>query len=135
LPLIENAISQLHAQLKEKHLDSHLQVTAKPELTGQPLPFSAAIANLIRNACQHAPINSGLVIINLDADAVTISNDMVSNVVGYVPESTTPENGFGFGLDIVERLCARCGWELAISSERGRFIAQLRFAADAAMTS
>jgi signal transduction histidine kinase len=60
----------------------------------------AVLANLLLNAIQHG--SAGVIRVEIGPDAVSISNPF---------DSQAAAGGFGIGLQIVERLIERFGWE------------------------
>ncbi len=97
--------------------------------------FAIAVSNLIRNACQFTL--KGTITVTLKSDRIEVSaigsgiekpNLERISVLGV---SGKGSSGFGFGLDIVNRLCDQFGWRVKIDSTPGEgTITQLVFSPD-----
>ena len=73
----------------------------------------ALIGNLLMNAIQHGL--PGRITVLIEADAVAVVN----------AAETGGRAGFGFGLQIVQRLADRVGWRLDVSRDTGVVVARL----------
>ncbi|GHA00352.1 two-component sensor histidine kinase [Arenicella chitinivorans] len=107
---------QLDLQIK-----NHLSNTAP-----YPIPqtvLNVVLRSLIQNAVSHAADQR--LTLCLEPDTLSLSNRMT------LAGEAAP--GFGIGLTIVERLCARFGWTLTSKPEHahGRYVVTLSFASDA----
>lgn len=83
--------------------DQHIELVVAPGLRW-PWPrevVETVLANLLLNAIQHG--DAGTIFIDARRASLTILNPRVSADTG----------GFGLGLQIVQRLAARIGWEVA----------------------
>jgi len=69
--------------------------------------FSIAVSNLIRNAFTYT--ESGQVQIALTDDAVSVTDTGVG--LTRADGDDGQPRGYGFGLEIVSRICHRCGWQ------------------------
>jgi len=85
--------------------DQRIELAAAPGLVwAWPRDVvETVLANLLLNAIQHGA--AGTIVINANQASMTILNPRVSTETG----------GFGLGLQIVQRLAARIGWEVAFS--------------------
>mgnify|MGYP001282833044 FL=1 len=123
-PVIENAIEQNKHLLTGKDMDMKFEVEATPTIKAPVGVATIAVSNLIRNACQFT--SKGSITITLSKDRVEVEDTgtgIPSDKLGHVKDPGISENGsqgFGFGLDIVNRLCAKFGWSLIIESELGK---------------
>lgn len=89
-----------------------------------------AVGNLVRNAFQHTPHNQGPVSVRIDQHEVSISNPSGLEVddpeeLGKRRSPGADTQGFGFGLNIVERLCEHNGWIFTLDVNRGAIHARL----------
>ena len=132
IPVIEHAIDQHRYLLSDKDLDLQWQCDADLVITGQAQAFAIAINNLIRNAFEHAPPGVNPITITLTQDTLIISNQGQLGV--SEPEKfyargvrSNTSQGFGLGLNIVERLCERCGWSLVLKADANSVTACLDF--------
>ncbi len=118
--LVENAVEQNRHLLAEKPVEMTLAIEAEPVIRLLPGVLAIAVSNLIRNAAQFTLQGSVRVI--LKADRVEVSDTGCgiepSVLEGIIRPGVSDEEspGFGFGLDIVNRLCIRFGWEFKINS-------------------
>ncbi|OZG69750.1 hypothetical protein BTA51_29445 [Hahella sp. CCB-MM4] len=71
--------------------------------------FAIVFANLLRNACQHS--STGTIFLQIYADHLTISNPVSQEVSQESYADYSSETGFGLGLQLVERICRKLGWE------------------------
>jgi len=123
-PVIENAIEQNKHLLTGKEVETKLKIEATPTIKAPVGVAMIAISNLIRNACQFT--SKGSITITLLKDRVEVEDTgtgISSDQLGRVRDPSVSGNasqGFGFGLDIVNRLCAKFGWSLIIDSEQGK---------------
>ena len=123
-PVIHETIEQNRYLIGNKPIDIEIISEAEPQLALPTSFFQIALTNLIRNAIQHTA--SGNISVVVKADRVLVkdtgagmADDGLKHTEGQHFTGETDE-GFGLGLSIVERLCKRFGWELAIESETGR---------------
>ncbi|MFH2131192.1 MAG: HAMP domain-containing sensor histidine kinase, partial [bacterium] len=120
LPLVENAMAQNRHLLAGKPVEMTLQVNATPVILAPAGVLTIALSNLIRNACQFT--SQGRITVTLEQDRVEVVDTGVGIEATDLAEVTKPDvsspasAGFGFGLDIVTRLCTRFGWKLQIES-------------------
>ncbi|UVM57768.1 HAMP domain-containing histidine kinase [Pseudomonas sp. B21-012] len=92
------------------HVDPRLCIEAPPSV------LQVLVNNLIGNALQH-----GARYLYIEAEASHLQ------LVNGLGDEHTALSGFGYGLDIVQRLCAYCGWRLSTRREADRFIARVDF--------
>ena len=85
--------------------------------------FYIAVANLVRNAFQFT--SSGSISVIAEKDGITVTDTGIGidpDKLDLVTRSLIKgegSQGFGLGLSIVSRLCARFGWNLDIDSSPG----------------
>jgi signal transduction histidine kinase len=124
LPLVQNAIEQNRHLIAGKPVEIDLQVVSPPLVSAPAGVLTIAISNLIRNACQFTV--QGKIIVTLKQNCVEVSDTGVGieeddlNNITKPAFSSSESDGFGFGLDIVNRLCSRFGWQLKIESTPGQ---------------
>lgn len=67
----------------------------------EPL-LTVVLANLIRNACQHS--SNGIISLQISSHGVSLTNPAEQS-------HNSQEYGFGLGLQLVERICQKLGWQ------------------------
>lgn len=100
--------------------------TTRPRQVHRDL-FSIAVSNLIRNAFAYT--ESGKVRITLTDEEVSV----VDSGMGLTrsDENEGRPRGYGFGLEIVRRICHRCGWQFDLGDAPTQGTrATVRFASD-----
>lgn len=93
-----------HEQLLAKH---SMNVSMDPDDVEYQVPLPVllvVVGNLLRNAIQHS--DGKEVSCNMRADRIVIEDD------GTPKEAGETQQGFGVGLEIVERICQRLNWQL-----------------------
>jgi signal transduction histidine kinase len=124
LPLIENAIEQNKHLTARKAVKIDLQVEATPLVKAPTGVLAIAISNLIRNACQFT--TKGSIIVTLRKNRIDVEDTGIGICQEDLEHVKKPDvsgsssDGFGFGLDIVNRLCSRFDWRLNIESIQGK---------------
>ncbi len=122
--IVQNAVEQNRHLVSSKPVEIFTNVIELPHVTA---PFGAldiAVSNLIRNACQYT--SKGKIDITLKSDRIEIADTGIGiekdNFGNITQSSVTGKagSGFGFGLDIVNKLCARFGWQLEIDGTPGK---------------
>ncbi|MDD1012087.1 sensor histidine kinase [Pseudomonas rubra] len=115
-PLLE-ACEHKHAQLiASKRQCIVMQVDPRLSIEAPPSVLQVLVNNLLGNALQH-----GAHYLHIEAQASHLQ--LVNGMDGNCAASS----GFGYGLDIVQRLCTYCGWHLTTRQETERFIARVDF--------
>lgn len=120
LPCVQRAMDQNRHLITDRPVKLTLVTEATPELKLPSGVFSIAVSNLIRNAIQFT--TKGEIIITLRHNEVQVSDSGKGMDPERLQKIKTPgvkdedSPGFGFGLDIVSRLCHRFGWNLYIDS-------------------
>ncbi len=121
LPLVQRAIDQNRQLIAGKPIEMRLITEEIPKVSAPAGVLTIAISNLIRNACQFTV--QGEIKITLKTDRIEVSDTGVGIKKDDLRDIAKPDvtgsgsNGFGFGLDIVNRLCTRFGWQLKIESQ------------------
>lgn len=132
-PLIENIVNDLQPLLANKMVDVKILADEDAVVSAPEPALRIAIANLIRNAVSYTV--RGEVRVTLRRDHIEVADTGPGITAASLDTLTRPHvrgegsSGFGLGLSIVNRLCCRFGWQLAIESEEGRgTVARLYFA-------
>ncbi|MEM7041691.1 MAG: HAMP domain-containing sensor histidine kinase [Pseudomonadota bacterium] len=129
----ERAISD-HAYIAEaKKLELEVDIERQVSTPCKDQVFYIAIANLVRNAFNHA--NSGVVSIRLQAGMFEVRNEdpgLDPRILDYLTEPNVKGDdgdGFGLGLHIVQQICDRMSWTLKMALDRrpGGFTATINF--------
>ncbi len=124
LPLAQRAIEQNRHLVAGKPVEIELLGDESPFVSAPAGVLSIAISNLIRNACQFTV--RGKISVTLKQNSIEVSDTGVGIKEDVLRDVTKPSisssksDGFGFGLDIVSRLCLRFGWQLNIESTPGQ---------------
>jgi signal transduction histidine kinase len=124
LPVVENAIEQNRHLIAGKPVEMILKTEAEPVISLPSGVLAIAVSNLIRNACQFTYQGTITVIVKSDRIEVVdtgsgIEESDLSDITA--PGISSKESsGFGFGLDIVNRLCDQFDWQLKIESTPGQ---------------
>ncbi len=107
MKLIHQCVETHSTLIREKQVtvDVH-DATTRPRQVHRDL-FSIAVSNLIRNAFAYT--ESGSVQITLTDDEVSVVDSGMGLTKSEDPAGRP--RGYGFGLDIVRRICHRCGWQ------------------------
>ena len=120
LPLVENAMQQNRHLIAGKPVEMELKANATPVISAPAGVLMIALSNLIRNACQFT--SRGKITVTLMQNSIEVLDTGVGIAEGTLEDVLKPDissskgGGFGFGLDIVNRLCVRFGWQLQIES-------------------
>ena len=111
LPMIKNALEQQRYLLHGKSVDIDVIELANPKIYGHPPAFHIAVSNLVRNAFEHTHDNQSPIIIRVNQHNLLIINSFshIRNHQHKQVDAMT-QQGFGLGLNIVQRLCERNGW-------------------------
>jgi signal transduction histidine kinase len=120
--IIEQVITQHRPLITGRHgrevkIDVAINCDEKT-LSIEEGPFRIVLSNLIRNAFQHN--SGGDIIISASGQNLEVINETNSNMkpVDNAPESNiddTPIYSFGLGLQLVQRICQKCGWQFQFS--------------------
>lgn len=128
LPLLEQAVLDQSPQLEGKVVDVQVDVPADACLQAPPAVVRILLANLVGNAFAHTL--SGTVRIGVERGWLCIRNPSVST--DWPAHATdafrkgADSEGFGLGLVIVHRLCARFGVDLMMNADATDAVAMLR---------
>lgn len=115
--LVEHEYVFRGKQIRTEFLEEGSPLIHAPEAV-----FRIVINNLVRNAFTHT--QQGLIRIVVSKTAVEVFNSG-----GFFAAANTDKKGtgFGFGLDIVKRLCDRYNWHLQIAGDPDGTIVTLKF--------
>lgn len=117
MPLVSQAIEQQRHLLRDKLIDVEINPLAQPKVCGHPQAFSIAVNNLVRNAFEHTLAGQGPITILIKEHELLVTNQVSSDAYGQPISSEASPQGYGLGLDIVQRLCARNGWSFSLHAD------------------
>lgn len=123
-PIVDDLTRQYQNQYKEKNNNTTIKVEGGFNIKASPAVVRITLSNLIRNAFQFT--NQGSIHIRISDNQVEIQDTGLGispDDLGKVRQPSyrgKNSQGFGFGLDIVNRLCDRFGWQLEIESTSGK---------------
>ena len=87
-------------------------------------PCRIVIANLVRNAFQYT--HTGRIGLHIGTGEITIQNSNAKDIDNQVTDPAE-DYGFGFGLQLVEQICARLEWAFAWTTSAAGPCATVRF--------
>jgi signal transduction histidine kinase len=132
VPVVKEAIEQLHQLHKGNSIEIECIAEGNPRLNAPPPILQMIIVNLIQNAFHHTA--DGKISIHICNESITVTDTGIGidncalQIVAEPHVRGEHSQGYGLGLSIVKRLCDQFGWQLDIESEvnRGTKV-QLRF--------
>jgi signal transduction histidine kinase len=126
MPLVRQAIDQQRYLLRGKSVDVDIQELATPRICGHPQAFSIAVNNLVRNAFEHTLDGQGPIRILINAHELLVTNQVNGDAgARHAPIDAPATHGHGLGLDIVQRLCERNGWQFSLDADGAHVAARL----------
>ena len=133
MPLVSQAIEQQRYLLSGKFIDVEIDLIdveikdlSNPIASGHPQAFSIAVNNLVRNAFEHTLSGQGPITIHIKERVLFVTNQVRSEADEQDSlTEATPTNGYGLGLEIVQRLCERNGWSFSLQADEARVAARL----------
>ena len=116
--VIHDLVGELRplAQRKQQQID--VDVAAGVSWSVPTVVAETILANLLLNAIQHG--SAGAIVIRADQQCLTLTNPVAAS------DTATP--GFSLGLELVERLATRLGWQVSRSSTATQVKCELRYA-------
>jgi signal transduction histidine kinase len=121
--LLRGLSEDMQPLLRERHIRVDIAV---PDSFQLPQPASLVqimLGNLLRNAIEHT--RDGSIEIRLQDSTLTLRDSGSGIAAEHLPHVlernfTTKPDGVGLGLNLVRRICDRCGWRIDISSSQGQ---------------
>ena len=113
--LCDQLISDHRYLLEGRNIQISQHILASELIIEEPL-LTVVLANLIRNACQHS--GPGNISLQLNSEGVSVTNSAEA-------DQHNPEPGFGLGLQLVERICQKLGWQFQFSLDRNIAVASV----------
>ncbi|WP_413282555.1 sensor histidine kinase [Vibrio sp. MA40-2] len=114
--MINELVMELGYLIKGKPVELHVD-TSDCTIYIAEIPCRIVLANLIRNAFQHT--SDGQVTVIQNKGKVTVIN------TSHFSSNSTPDLGFGLGLNLSKKLAARYGWQYSNSHDEHRYTAQI----------
>lgn len=125
-PLVSQAIDQQRYMLNGKSIEVDVESLAAPVVSGHPQAFLIAVNNLVRNAFEQTLVGQGPITVLIREHELLVTNSLSSEDVGPLTAAgSSPSNGYGLGLGIVQRLCERNGWAFALHVDEAHVTACL----------
>jgi signal transduction histidine kinase len=118
---VRSAVLQLEPLFEEKPVQLVCSAESSEKVQAPAAIVQTVIVNLIKNAFHHT--SDGRITVHACRDRVTVSDTGTGIAACDLPRVTVPyvrgkdSSGHGLGLAIVQRLCDRFGWHLAIDSQ------------------
>lgn len=110
--LCERIITDHCYLLKNRDIDIKLIISVEVlEIEGDL--FSILISNLVRNAFQYCA--DGEISIEISASSLRISNSVDDEITKSTDQFSS---GFGLGLELVQRICQKAGWQFSFNQEQ-----------------
>ncbi len=102
-----------------------MQVAAEPRIHANLAAVQVMLVNIMSNVVKHGAHEDGIfnAVLTLDDHSLTVSN----RIARSAPEDAA---GYGFGLEINEKLCEAIGWRFGTRREGDVFIVSMDFEAD-----
>lgn len=113
VPTIRALINEFAPFAEARKQQIRLEVREEPHWNIPQDIADAIFGNVLMNAIQHGV--PGVVTVRIEGDGIAVVN----------PVGISSGSGFGFGLQIVQRLADRLGWQLDVGHEAGTVQARL----------
>jgi len=117
LEVVDAAIKRCEQPIKAKRIVITLSGDTNAQVRSNEALLKVAINNLIRNAANHGKREMSIC---LSPERIDISNPIESN-------TNNVTTGYGFGIDIVQRICQIQEWVLKISEQNFRYHVSIEF--------
>jgi signal transduction histidine kinase len=121
--VVEELVSRHRQLLHGKPVTLSVNVIEPPKVAADHAVLAMTIGNLLRNAV--AFTDSGEVRITLESDAIQVEDSGQGLQTHEIQQLFRPyvrgddSKGAGLGLSLVQRLCKRQGWQIALASQPG----------------
>lgn len=125
MPAVNHAIEQQRHLLNGKSVDVEIDDLSGAMARGHPQAFSIAVNNIVRNAFEHTSRGQGPIRIHVKEHELIVSNRMSGDAGMHSPDEGSLRQGYGLGLDIVQRLCEHNGWTFSLRDDETRVTAGL----------
>jgi signal transduction histidine kinase len=121
--VLKGLFEDMQPLLRERNISVDCAVPSSFVLEQSESLVQILLGNLLRNAIEHT--RDGHIGIRLQERTLTLQD----SGSGIAPEHlqhvfernfTTKRDGVGLGLDLVRRICDRCGWRVSLASEPGK---------------
>ncbi len=124
-----NVYTIVNQQLANEHTAQHqaktVAVTGEYELDTQPELFIILMANLVRNALAYSQTHIQIAITSCE---IMIENDTLESLSDDPASMAHPTiTGFGYGTEIIERICETLHFQRKISIKEGLYQVRIRW--------
>ena len=130
--LATELVSRYGELFRAKPIELKISVSEKPHLKADRAVLAMVLGNLLRNALSFT--ETGQVEVILEADAIRVEDTGEGIPAGdnhrlFQPYMRSGDStGAGLGLSLVQRLCARQGWQVSLTNRAGGgAVARLQF--------
>lgn len=120
--LLRSLLEDMQPQLQQRNIRINCEVAAGFSLQQPASLVQILLGNLLRNAIEHT--RDGSIDIRLQERTLTLQDSGSGIAPEHLPlvferNFTTKPDGVGLGLDLVRRICERCGWRIGLASAPG----------------
>lgn len=120
--LIQGLLEDMQPLLQERCIEVTSQIPTDFTLSQPTSLVQILLGNLLRNAIEHT--RDGSIDIRLQERVLTLRDSGSGIAPEHLPlvferSFTTKPDGVGLGLDLVRRICDRCGWRVMLASTPG----------------
>src|SRR5690606_34212315 len=120
--VLRDLLEDNQPQLQQQGIDVTVQVDETLALAQPASLLQILFGNILRNAIEHT--RNGRIEIEGNSESLRFRDTGSGIAPEHLPRVfersfTTKESGIGLGLDLVRRICERCGWQVTLDSEPG----------------
>lgn len=121
--VLSGLLEDMQPQLQERHIQVSCEVAEDFVLDQPGSLLQILLGNLLRNAIEHT--HDGRIDIQLEDRTLSMRDSGTGIATEHLPRVfernfTTKPDGVGLGLDLVRRICDRCGWRIELASAPGQ---------------
>lgn len=125
MPTVSHAVDQQRHLLAGKSVEVEIDDLPGAMACGHPQAFAIAVNNLVRNAFEHTTRSQGPIRIHVKEHELIVSNRRRGDAAVHAPCEGSLRQGYGLGLEIVQRLCEHNGWTFSLRHDETRVTAGL----------
>ncbi|MBB6520077.1 sensor histidine kinase [Pseudoteredinibacter isoporae] len=115
--ILQRCIERQSALIEQKAMDVDLQLDNSANILAHKAMITVALQNLLRNAVNHG---SGQIRIEGNIEYIQVSNPIAEQ---------NSQDGYGYGQEIISRICEYHDWQATFSEVEQQYIARIDFSA------